>query len=245
MIHAFLAGSQQVDDPAAYWRCQLHYLTGSGIWLPTINAFTDAQPQTFQTWSSIVPAACTGPLLLVLDVSQCVMALRFLQGCAEEQHLNQPCSLSEFVLIGKVADLHQHLSNSSPEKFCLGFNLELDAAYSTSKPRRPRCAPSPGSNLGDVNWSFPLTRSALQTFAACSAAQDALSLRLAMLMSYNKKYVCCRNGDGQLARPCVPCKSTFADDADVSAVSHLAEGPYFVFHLKHHSQRMSKKRQQM
>ena len=91
---------------------------------------------------------------------------------------------------------------------------------------------------------LPQLNHALQTFAACSAAQNVLLLCFAMCKTIQENDVCCRNEQGQLSA-WVPCKSTLVAGADASIVGHLAEGPYFVFHLKHHTQNMSKKRQQM
>ena len=127
-------GSLEAEDKAAYWHCQLQYLKlHAPTWLPTIG-----MPSTSRvtSWAEITPAAMTSKsLLLILDSGQLVFALRTLQGWVEQGRLDESGVKKRVAVLGKVAELYQHLQGTTPESFCRAYGLQLEAAYSTSKPR--------------------------------------------------------------------------------------------------------------
>ena len=73
-----------------------------------------------------------------MDSPKLVCALRLLQGCAEQSLQDQPRNTQQYAVLGKAADLHQHIDSSNAEDFCASHGMQLVAAFSTSRPKRTR-----------------------------------------------------------------------------------------------------------
>ena len=141
------AGAGTPQEVKAFWHHQLEYLATSTHWLPTIGL--PAKTQRI-LWTQITPEALSnGACLIILDKSQVVFALRFLQGCAEQHALDSSskAKIPVCVLFGQTADLHQHLRTKSAASLCEKHGLHLVAGYSTSKPISKRYAIDPNTIL--------------------------------------------------------------------------------------------------
>lgn len=118
---------QSAEDKAECWRWPREFFVQSASWLPRVGVPANA---VLVKWSEATGAVLAlAGCMLILDRPGVLLALRFIQGCAEQHLVDQPSQAKRFVL-----HAHFYKSAVTSKHFCQKYKLELTAAYSTSRP---------------------------------------------------------------------------------------------------------------